>query len=678
MKKLLLTLLLCVMGTVGAYAESYSIEFSASATSATNLATTTKATTFISSNSQSYVKASPVKSASGAYYGGTGAVEKSSIRFGASKSAGSLTLLLSDNVADYYVNSVVISAKKYAASDSETEFKVNDVSQTISSSDFQEYTFQLSGKQISELSLATVGTSKNRVYVNKITVNYSTSSGPLELGQLSVSANDEAVDLELIIEQGTAISMSAENATSFEVTYGDNTTTLAGPQAQWTPGVCSEMAVSIVAKLEQEGQETQVSDPVEFLLTVNKVDKVTANWVVTGIESITGGSELNKPLICSEESAKGTWTAYKATCYSTTTNGCAQLGSKNNDFVDGTLTLSESDIPENAEILSISLTGYNNKPTIHAVWTIKVGDNTGGEQLTFSNSSATHTANVNLIGNDIVLVCSAKDDSGSSTNIAQTYISGISVTYKIPEPEEEQPGEIMIEHIKHHVLEADDELTIMDVMEGIVLTFTSENAAKMEITTSEEGVTLPEAVEGNSISWTVPEGVFEIAVTASSPRGTKSVSREMVVEGKSITPTTPEFIFEEDSKIVMITCEAGALEYMVEEYTPSTPAHAAMAPVEVTDWTLGDEADPRTLILNFDGLETPKAVSVRSTTPLAKSDIVKFRMNANGQISGVENVAVDAMEGDAVYYDLQGRRVDAPAKGLYIRLQGGKAEKVMM
>lgn len=45
--------------------------------------------------------------------------------------------------------------------------------------------------------------------------------------------------------------------------------------------------------------------------------------------------------------------------------------------------------------------------------------------------------------------------------------------------------------------------------------------------------------------------------------------------------------------------------------------------------------------------------------------------------SGVDGVAADGIEAAPVYYDLQGRRVSHPDRGLYIKVTGNKAEKVI-
>ncbi len=46
--------------------------------------------------------------------------------------------------------------------------------------------------------------------------------------------------------------------------------------------------------------------------------------------------------------------------------------------------------------------------------------------------------------------------------------------------------------------------------------------------------------------------------------------------------------------------------------------------------------------------------------------------------TGVNNIAVDEANGEAVYYNLNGVRVANPANGLYIKVQGGKASKVLV
>lgn len=47
-------------------------------------------------------------------------------------------------------------------------------------------------------------------------------------------------------------------------------------------------------------------------------------------------------------------------------------------------------------------------------------------------------------------------------------------------------------------------------------------------------------------------------------------------------------------------------------------------------------------------------------------------------VSGIESIAADNSDLPVEYFNLQGNRVDNPAKGLYIRRQGSKSEKVLV
>lgn len=502
-------------------------------------------------------------------------------------------------------------------------------------------------------------------------------SEPKELGELTATCNEAAVESPLTIDEGTPIIFNAEYATSFQVTVNNDepiTLTASSGSAQWIPAICENASVSVVAKREVEGEETQTSETLTFNLTVKKADYIIADWIVTGIDQTSGGSVLNKPLTCTETSAKGVWQAYHATAYSTTSNNTAQLGSTTNanTFNGGTLTLSGSDIPDNAKIISVSLTGYNSGATA-ANWSIKVGEKTAANSIRFTNSSTTHTANVGLSGNKIVLTCNAETTNG---NIKQTYISGISVKYTIPE---EQPGEIVVDYVPQYCVEANDDKTELTMMAGAELRFSSMAAAKMEITTEEEGIELPEAVNEANISWTVPADIIAtIKVTAYSESGENTSECVYTIASEEIEPTTPEYIFETDSKMVMITTDAGALMIMATPYTQTPQENATIMAIEPQGWAFTTGDDPKSYEFSYDGMESTMNVSVKSATPTKESDVASFYVSNDGMVSGIENVATDAVAGEAVYYNLQGRRVEPENKGIYIRVQGGMAEKFIV
>ena len=671
-----------VAGIGIAHAESYTINFNSTANTATQLATTTKATTFIATNSQEYVEASPISSATSAYYGGSTTEEKTWIRIGKSKAAGEVTLKLSEKV-QVKATTIIVSAKKYSASDEDATLSLNGKSENITSTTFEDKVFTFNGDEtVKTLAFSTntpSSSSSNRIYIQSITVNYTTD--PVVLGGLTATYDDNAIDNDGIatIFQGTAVKLHADNATSFEVTVNDETPIhldASDDSADWIPGICDNASVSVIAKREIEGEEIQTSNTLTFNLTVKKAEYLIADWIVTGIDATNGGSVLNKPLICTETSSKGTWQAYHATAYSSTSGNAAQLGSSTaaNTFNGGTLTLSDSDIPENANILSISLTGNNNS-TIPAVWSIKVGEKTSDNTITFSNTVKTNTANVNLIGNSIVLTCKAATDNG---NIKQTYISGISIRYEIPE-EEDQPGEVTVDYIPQYCLEANDDKTELTVMDGTELTFTSLGAATMQITTEDEGVELPEATNGDKISWTVPaETIATIKVTAYSGSGNKTTECVYTIESEEIEPATPEYIFETDSKTVLITTDAGALMIMAAPYVQIPEENVTIMAIEPQGWAFTASEDPKSHEFSYDGMESTMNVSVKSTTPTKESNAVSFYVSNDGLVSGIKNVAADNDSAEAAYYNLQGQRVEADRAGIYIRVQGGKAEKFIV
>lgn len=678
MKKLLLLLALMVAGIGIAHAESYTINFSSTAKTATQLTATTKATTFIATNSQEYVEASPVSTATSAYYGGSTPEEKTWIRIGKSKAEGAVTLKLSEK-GQVKATTITVSAKKYSASDENATLTLNGKSENITSTTFEDKVFTFNGdatvKTLAFSTNAPSSSSSNRIYIQSITVSQTTE--PVVLGELTATYDDNAIDNDGIATffQGTAVKLHADYATSFEVTVNDETPIhldASDDSADWIPGICDNASVSVIAKREIEGEEVQTSNKLTFSLTVKKADYLIADWIVTGIPTVAGGSAINNvALICSENSSPGVWKAKHDKSYALTTNNSAQLGSSNNTFNGGTLTLSDSDIPENANILSISLTGYNNSTT-HAVWSIKVGEKTSDNTITFSNTVDTHTANVNLIGNSIVLIC------GGGTDIKQTYISGISIKYEIPE-EEDQPGEVTVDYIPQYCLEANDDKTELTVMDGTELTFTSLGAAAMRITTEDEGVELPEATNGDKISWTVPaETIATIKVTASSESGKKTTECVYTIESEEIEPTTPEYIFETDSKMVLITTNAGALMIMAAPYVQTPEENVTIMAIEPQAWAFTTGEDPKSYEFSYDGMESTMNVSVKSTTPTKESNAVSFYVSNDGLVSGIENVAADGDSAEAAYYNLQGQRVEADRAGIYIRMQGGKAEKFIV
>lgn len=122
-------------------------------------------------------------------------------------------------------------------------------------------------------------------------------------------------------------------------------------------------------------------------------------------------------------------------------------------------------------------------------------------------------------------------------------------------------------------------------------------------------------------------------------------------------PTKPDTT---PAKVARATSLNG--EYVIDSAEDLTKTHALTS------------ATPKLVIShNIEGVEIPTTLKHQAVhTSGATGEVV----TVNEVTTGIENVAVEADE--AVYYNLQGVRVANPESGVYVRVQGGKATKVVL
>lgn len=657
MKKLLL-LFVAVLYMVSAYAETY---------------TTTSATATISSDSTSwtendvtwalkYAWGDPSKTYYEVETNGLHIGSKSNfinnVEMSTSGILGKITKVTFTGQSNSTTSELTVSV-------GDSKFMCGNATSTGLTSSSQSYTFEGEGEGDIVINISNSTSGKN-IYIKGVTVEY--ELGNVTLGEVSATCDGTPIENSLTIYQNTDISFHADYATSIEVSVDGQAPvmlTTSDGSASWTPGICDNASVSVVAKREVEGEETQTSEPLTFNLTVKKADFITANWIITSAPSTASGQTVDVDLTLAPESSTGKWHAFAENSYSSGTSGGAQLGSKANPF-NGTITLTDSDIPANAIIQEITFNGFTNEAYTLAV---TVNEESAGN-ITVAQTTATDhkLSGFELTGNEVVF----------SATSASKYlcVKGISIKYTIPE---EQPGDIVVGYIPQYCLEANADKSELTVMTGTELRFSSMAAAKMEITTEDEGIELPEAVNEANITWTVPADIIAtIKVTASSESGEKTSERVYTICSEDITPEIPKYIFENDSKSVMISTKAGALKIMAAPYTPTPEENTAMMAIEAQGWAFTPGNDPKSYEFSYEGTESTMNVSVKSVTPTKESDVVSFYVSNDGQVSGIENVATDVIAGEAVYYNLQGQRVNADRPGMYIRQQGGKAEKFII
>lgn len=657
MKKLLL-LFVAVLYMVSAYAETY---------------TTTSATATISSDRTSwtendvtwalkYAWGDPSKT----YY----AVETNGLHIG-SKSNFINNVEMSTSGILGKITKVTFTGQsnsttsELTVSVGDSKFMCGNATSTGLTSSSQSYTFEGEGEGDIVINISNSTSGKN-IYIKGVTVEY--ELGNVTLGEVSATCDGTPIENSLTIYQNTDISFHADYATSIEVSVDGQAPvilTTSDGSASWTPGICDNASVSVVAKREVEGEETQTSEPLTFDLTVKKADFITANWIITSAPSTASGETVSVDLTLDPTSSPGKWHAFAVNSYSSGTSGGAQLGSKANPF-NGTITLTNSDIPANAIIQEITFNGFTNEAYTLAV-TVN-GESAGNITVAQTTATDHKLSGLNLTGNEVVFTVTS----------AARYlcVKGISIKYTIPE---EQPGAIVLDYVPQYCLEANYDQTELTVMTGAELHFSSMAAAKMEITTEDEGIELPEAVNEANITWTVPSDIIAtIKVTASSESGEKTSERTYTIASEEITPATPECTFDNESKAVMISTDAGALMIMATPYTTAPEENTPMMAIEAQGWAFTPGNDPKSYEFSYEDMESTMNVSVKSVTPTKESDVVSFYVSNDGQVSGIENVATDVIAGEAVYYNLQGQRVNADRPGMYIRQQGGKAEKLVI
>ena len=157
-----------------------------------------------------------------------------------------------------------------------------------------------------------------------------------------------------------------------------------------------------------------------ILASISAFAETTITWTITGVPSKISGKPLNTTLnYTSVPESAGTWTVVtKGNCYAATSSGAVQLGSGSYAF-NGTISLSNSIIPETALIKNITIVATTNA-TYYV--TPKVGTTNFGNSTTIVSGGNT-SIDGEALGNEIVLTFA----SSTKKNVV---LKSISVTYE--------------------------------------------------------------------------------------------------------------------------------------------------------------------------------------------------------------------------------------------------------
>ena len=292
--------------------------------------------------------------------------------------------------------------------------------------------------------------------------------------------------------------------------------------------------------------------------------------------------------------------------------------------------------------------------------------------------------NLGIIGSGENMVAEIPLTSSSYTAIAlfpngdtSIGMNSITLVWEMPLEPEQPAGDINVSHVKHFQLEEYTSDDYIAVMAGTPLKFTSEGADHISISTDIDDIPSSETVDGCIIEWTAPlaEYAGEITVTATRDNGSQPVVKTYDLYVEEIEPEIPDYDIDESSQYIYIYSSKGALSVKIEE---ATEEPSSIMRIEAHDWMHPEGVYPREYEIDYSNLNGTARISAKSITPITESSPISFFINENGLVSGIENVAADNDSAEAAYYNLQGQRVEADRAGIYIRVQGGKAEKFIV
>lgn len=186
-----------------------------------------------------------------------------------------------------------------------------------------------------------------------------------------------------------------------------------------------------------------------------------------------------------------------------------------------------------------------------------------------------------------------------------------------------------------------------------------------------------------------------LGTAASQATVTVSYLGENVPDGGVVTITAKEYKFTEIPAINYVMWEGEAL-LTVTSATPTqvklegTNQDIQFCPMGVGCLDLTPSGDVFTgsgeittspvecpTHLNYPANELPVGVETLKITFTDADSTFSCSVVFDTTDSGVDNVGINA-EGPAKYYTLQGAEVENPVNGLYVKVEGGKASKVLV
>lgn len=382
----------------------------------------------------------------------------------------------------------------------------------------------------------------------------------------------------------------------------------------------------------------------------------TIAWNLSYDKNLTSASKI---VTTGVGGAEGTWTASPTTNVAAGYKGVA-LGKKDIAY-KGTLTLSDSNIPANATINSVTLKCNGGKKGTSYKWNIKVNDVQASSQASMSctlspssndnlNAQEITVSDINLVGNEIVI------DFANNTGAHIIYVWTITVKYT---PGDAAPVEV--EAFTTSPVAVDDEIT---VEKGTEVTFTAKNAAKIayEITTAE--ITTGD-VEGDTYTYTATEAAI-VSVSAYDAEGAVKQTASYQINIKE-APLCGEIVFNpaagEVAKgtAVEVSCE-NATRY---EYTVEAADQSLSGAVEVNEgtfsYTVNEECTLHVFAYNADG-KSVEASAKYTMAPAPLCGEVTFNPASGSEVYAGTEVTISCENAVSITYAV-GRNNEVTVEG---------------
>ncbi len=180
--------------------------------------------------------------------------------------------------------------------------------------------------------------------------------------------------------------------------------------------------------------------------------------------------------------------------------------------------------------------------------------------------------------------------------------------------------------------------------------------------------------EGNAY-WTAPEGNLASSVEI-VPESNNVYIQSVNVTWSWVTPVIKDL--QKDNETLSFSVKNGhQVKYLISGASSANAPARIVATDEMTTVTEDSEGwvidtDTNSYMFDMTSLSKDQTISIAVTNGHSYSATQVFNLTT----SGIEDVATDSLNAEAVYYNLQGQPVANPAAGLYIRVQGNRAEKV--